>query len=42
MGASPLLLGAPTRSGLVGLLSGNIVRRISDLLPEDIHLLVYA
>jgi amino acid transporter/nucleotide-binding universal stress UspA family protein len=42
MGASQLLLGAPTRSGLAGLLSGNIVRRISDLLPEDIHLLIYA
>jgi amino acid transporter len=42
MGASQLLLGAPTRGGLVGLLSGNIVRRISDLLPEEIHLLIYA
>ncbi len=42
MGASQLLLGAPTRSGLAGLLSGNIVRQISDLLPEDIHLLIYA
>jgi amino acid transporter len=42
MGASQLLLGAPTRSGLTGLLSGNIVRHISDLLPEDIHLLIYA
>jgi hypothetical protein len=42
MGASQLLLGAPTRSGLAGLLSGNIVRHVSDLLPEDIHLLIYA
>jgi nucleotide-binding universal stress UspA family protein len=42
MGASQLLLGAPTRGGLVGLLSGNIVRDISNLLPEDIHLLIYA
>jgi nucleotide-binding universal stress UspA family protein len=42
MGASQLLLGAPTRSGLAGLLSGNIVRQISNLLPEDIHLLIYA
>jgi amino acid transporter len=42
MGASQLLLGAPTRSGLAGLLSGNIVRNVSDLLPEDIHLLIYA
>lgn len=42
MGASQLLLGAPTRVGLAGLLSGNIVRHISNLLPEDIHLLIYA
>ena len=42
MGASELLLGAPTRSGLAGLLSGNIVRHVSNLLPEDIHLLIYA
>ena len=42
MGASQLLLGAPSRGGLVGLLSGNIVRHISNLLPEDIHLLIYA
>lgn len=42
MGASQLLLGAPTRSGLASLLSGNIVRHVSDLLPEDIHLLIYA
>ena len=42
MGASQLLLGAPTRSGLAALLSGNIVREVSNLLPEDIHLLIYA
>jgi amino acid transporter/nucleotide-binding universal stress UspA family protein len=42
MGASQLLLGASTRGGLAGLLSGNIVRQISHLLPEDIHLLIYA
>jgi nucleotide-binding universal stress UspA family protein len=42
MGASLLLLGAPTRSGLAGLLGGNIVRNVSSLLPEDIHLLIYA
>ncbi|HWD93419.1 MAG TPA: universal stress protein [Verrucomicrobiae bacterium] len=41
MGASQLLLGAPRRSGLAALLRGNIVRRISGLLPEDIHLLIY-
>ena len=42
VGASRLLLGAPARSGLVNLLRGNIIRQVSSLLPEDIHLLVYA
>jgi len=42
MGASELLLGAPSRSGLAALLSGNIVRQVSQLLPEDIYLLICA
>lgn len=42
MGASELLLGAPSRSGLAALLSGNIVRQVSHLLPEDIYLLICA
>jgi amino acid transporter/nucleotide-binding universal stress UspA family protein len=42
MGASYLILGAPERQGLASLLRGNIIRDISDNLPEDIHLLVYA
>ena len=42
MGASHLILGAPDRRGLLFLLRGNIIRQISDSLPEDIHLLVYA
>ena len=42
IGASRLMLGAPSRSGLVNLLRGNIIRQVSDLLPPDIHLLVYA
>lgn len=42
MGASELLLGAPSRSGLAALLSGNIVRQVSNLLPEDIYLLICA
>lgn len=42
VGASRLILGAPQRSGLVNLLRGNIIRQVADLLPEDIHLLVYA
>lgn len=42
MGASQLLLGASTRGGLAALLSGNIVRQVSNLLPEQIHLLIHA
>jgi hypothetical protein len=42
MGASYLILGAPERHGLSHLLRGNIIREISDNLPDDIHLLVYA
>jgi amino acid transporter/nucleotide-binding universal stress UspA family protein len=42
MGASLLLLGASSRGGLAGLLSGNMVRHVSSILPEDIHLLIYA
>ena len=42
MGASYLILGAPERKGLAYLLRGNIIRDISDNLPDDIHLLVYA
>jgi amino acid transporter/nucleotide-binding universal stress UspA family protein len=41
-GASYLILGAPERSGLSHLLRGSIVREITDNLPDDIHLLVYA
>ena len=41
-GASHLILGAPDRRGLVHLLRGDIIREISDNLPDDIHLLVYA
>ena len=42
IGASHLIVGAPQRSMIVNLLRGNIIRNISDLLPEEIHLLVYA
>jgi amino acid transporter/nucleotide-binding universal stress UspA family protein len=42
MGASYLILGAPERQGLASLLRGNIIRNITDNLPDDIHLLVYA
>ncbi len=42
VGASHLIVGAPQRGMLVNLLRGNIIRNISSLLPEEIHLLVYA
>ncbi len=42
VGASRLLLGAPRRAALVSIMRGNLVRQVADLLPEDIHLLVYA
>jgi amino acid transporter/nucleotide-binding universal stress UspA family protein len=42
MGVSHLILGAPERKGLVGLLQGNVIREISNNLPDDVHLLVYA
>ena len=42
VGASRLILGAPQRNALVIMLRGNIIRQVSDTLPEDIHLLVYA
>ena len=42
MGASLLILGAPVRNRLLNLLRGDVVQKVSDSLPEDIHLLVYA
>ncbi len=42
IGTSYLIVGAPQRSALVNLLRGNLIRNISAILPEDIHLLVYA
>jgi amino acid transporter/nucleotide-binding universal stress UspA family protein len=42
MGTSYLILGAPERQGLASLLRGNIIRDITESLPDDIHLLVYA
>ncbi len=42
VGASYLIVGAPQRNTLVNLLRGNIIRNISGILPEEIHLLVYA
>ena len=42
VGASRLLLGAPQRNSLVNMLRGNLIRQVADILPEDIHMLVYA
>jgi nucleotide-binding universal stress UspA family protein len=42
LGTSRLILGAPRRNALVNILRGNLVREVSDLLPEEIDLLVYA
>jgi amino acid transporter/nucleotide-binding universal stress UspA family protein len=42
LGASRLILGAPKRNALVNLLRGNVIREVSNSLPEDIDLLVYA
>jgi nucleotide-binding universal stress UspA family protein len=42
VGASRLILGGPKRSGLISALRGNLIRQISQLLPEDIPLLVYS
>jgi amino acid transporter/nucleotide-binding universal stress UspA family protein len=42
LGASRVILGAPQRSALINLLRGNVIRDVSNSLPEDIDLLVYA
>jgi nucleotide-binding universal stress UspA family protein len=41
-GVTQLLLGASERRGLAQLLGGNLIRQISDSLPDSIHLLVCA
>ena len=40
--ASRLILGAPKRNALMNLIRGSVIREVSDLLPEEIDLLVYA
>ena len=42
LGASRVILGAPQRSALINLLRGNVIREVSNLLPDEIDLLVYA
>ena len=42
LGAARLILGAPKRNALINLLRGNVIRDVSNSLPEEIDLLVYA
>jgi nucleotide-binding universal stress UspA family protein len=42
LGASRVILGAPRRHALINMLRGNIIREVSNLLPEEIDLVVYA
>jgi amino acid transporter/nucleotide-binding universal stress UspA family protein len=42
LGVSRVIVGAPQRHALMNLLRGNVIREVSNLLPEEIDLLVYA
>jgi len=42
VGASRVILGGPKRSGLISALRGNLIRQVSESLPEEIPLLVYS
>ena len=42
LGASRLILGAPKRNAVHESLRGNVLREVSNSLPEEIDLLVYA
>jgi nucleotide-binding universal stress UspA family protein len=42
LGVSRIILGAPQRHALIHLLRGNVIREVSNILPEEIDLLVYA
>jgi amino acid transporter/nucleotide-binding universal stress UspA family protein len=42
LGASRVILGAPQRSALLNLIRGSVIREVSNSLPEEIDLLVYA
>jgi nucleotide-binding universal stress UspA family protein len=42
VGASRVILGGPKRTGLISALRGNLIRRVSESLPEEIPLLVYS
>jgi amino acid transporter/nucleotide-binding universal stress UspA family protein len=42
VGTSRVILGAPKRNSLVNFLRGNLIRQVAKILPDEIHLLVYA
>jgi amino acid transporter/nucleotide-binding universal stress UspA family protein len=42
VGASYVILGKPERNMIANILRGSLVRNVSSILPEEIHLLVYA
>jgi amino acid transporter/nucleotide-binding universal stress UspA family protein len=42
LGASRVIVGTPQRNALINLLRGNVIREVSNSLPEEIDLLVYA
>ncbi len=42
LGVSRVILGAPQRHALMNLLRGNVIREVSNSLPEEIDLVVYA
>jgi amino acid transporter/nucleotide-binding universal stress UspA family protein len=42
LGVSRVILGSPKRGTLINMLRGNIITQVSEILPEEIHLLVHA
>ncbi len=42
VGASRVILGGAKRSGFISAIRGNLIRQVSQLLPEEIALLVYS
>jgi len=42
VGASRVILGGAKRTGLISAIRGNLIRQVSQLLPEEIALLVYS
>ena len=42
LGASRVIVGAPQRNALLNLIRGSVIREVSNALPEEIDLLVYA